>query len=829
MDELRPYQTELKNKLYAALETHRSVLVQCPTGGGKCLGKGTPVLMADGSILPVQDIKVGDQIMGDDSTPRNVLSVTTGRENLYRITPTKGEPWVCNESHILSLVSTATDCGFIKGQVYDIELRDYLLLSKSQKHILKQYRAAVDSFSNNPEQPPLDPYFLGVLIGDGSLKRGVCVTTPDKEIVDELYKQADLFNLSVRHETMYNNANEITNIVKSLGANVICDNKFIPDCYKKGTVQTRLQILAGLLDTDGYLNHNFEFVSKSNTLANDVMFVARSLGFAAYITEKIVNDVMYYRLSISGDVHKIPTRIKRKQAEPRKQIKSVLRTGFTVTAIGEGEYYGFEIDGNRRFLLGDFTVTHNTVIFTSIIQDLVNQGKRGLLLVHRRELIRQAEQKIFKTGINYGHIMSGVDAYYSRPMQLASVQTLVRRNMPKKIDFIIVDECHHSVSSSYRSILNEYPEAKVIGFTATPCRSDGSGFEDIFETLITGPSVKFLIENGFLVAPKIYSVPLREDLSKLKTVAGDYRSSDIEAIMDRDVINGDIIESYKKHALNKKCVVFATTVKHSLHIVERYNEAGIPAVHIDGETPTEVRDSALRKFAKGDYLILSNVEIVTEGFDVPAIECVQLVRPTQSLSLYLQMVGRGLRSANGKERCIILDHANNVFTHLAPQHDREWKLTGIKKNKRTKSEEPVLQAGDIIVKAKDETGKLFNLNEIPREITSIELVEIEYTLDNERRDYLLRELRIAKKRKLKPLFAFINLTKKYGKPTVDEIHLMQKAAGYKSGWIRHQLEEHGYAEKRMPPQPPKPPMPPQQYNNVQQGKKPTTIAHTWSF
>ncbi|HRK60210.1 MAG TPA: Hint domain-containing homing endonuclease, partial [Candidatus Kapabacteria bacterium] len=639
-------------------------------GGGKCLGKDTPVLMADGSILPVQEIKVGDRIMGDDSMSRNVLSVTTGKENLYRITPIKGESWVCNESHILSLVATGTGCGFVKGKVYDIELRDYLLLNKTQKHLLKQYRTGVFFFGRDPEEIPLDPYFLGVLIGDGSLKRGVCITTPDKEIIDEIYKQADLFNLSVRHETMENNkssnyyivakdwlrngrkggANPITNILKGLGANVICSDKFVPDAYKKGTRQTRLQILAGLIDTDGYLCHNFEYSSKSKTLADDVVFIARSLGFAAYISKKIVNEVTYYRVTISGDLHKIPTRIKRKQAEPRKQKKSVLRTGFTVTPIGEGDYYGFEIDGNRRFVLGDFTVTHNTVIFVSVIKELVNQGKRGLLLVHRRELIRQAEQKIFKAGINYGHIMSGVDANYSRPMQLASVQTLVRRNMPKRIDFVIIDEAHHATASSYRQIINEYPDAKIIGFTATPCRRDGSGFEDIFEKLVLGPSVKFLIQNAFLVEPKIYSVPLREDLSKLKTVAGDYRSSDIEAIMDRDVVNGDIVETYKKYALGKKCVVFATTVKHSLHIVERYNAAGIAAVHIDGETPTETRDIALRKFAKGDYLILSNVEIVTEGFDVPAIECVQLVRPTQSLSLYLQMAGRGLRSAHGKDR-----------------------------------------------------------------------------------------------------------------------------------------------------------------------------------
>lgn len=451
-------------------------------------------------------------------------------------------------------------------------------------------------------------------------------------------------------------------------------------------------------------------------------------------------------------------------------------------------YRAFE--QHRRVLAQLPTGGGKTVCFVKIMKDWVEQGDRILLLVHRRELIKQAEFKIFKSGINYGFIMAGEKAYYSRPVQIASVQTIIRRPMPERIDAVIIDESHHAPADSYKKVMDEYPEARILGFTATPIRRNGEGFEGIFDVLVTGPSVQTLIDMGFLVTPRIFSVPLREDLSKLRTIGGDYREKDIEEIMDKDALIGDIVKSYGTHARGCKTITFATSVKHSQHIVDRYNAAGISAVHIDGNTNIAERDLAIKKFERGDYMVLSNVGIATEGTDIPAIDCVQMAKPTKSLSLYLQMVGRGLRPTAEKDQCIIIDHANNVFTHLYPQEDREWSLKGMKKRKNALPED-----GDKIIKAKAPDGRIFDPSEIPREVTSVELIELIYRVKDDRKRFLTTEVLKAKKAGYAPLIAFKRLVEKFGTPTVDEILTMQKLAGYKKGWIRHMLIEHGYSEK----------------------------------
>lgn len=736
---LRPYQTDLINSIRRAWQSRRRVMAQLPTGGGKCLGKDTLVLMADGRILPVQEIRQGDKIMGDDSQPRTVISVNVGREMLYRITPVKGDSWVCNESHVLSLTSAGTDCGFEKNGIYDMELREYLSLNKTQKHLLKQYRSKVQEFHNNENQLPIEPYFLGVLLGDGSLKRSICVTTPDPEIVAEVDKQARIFGLAVRHEIMEGNkasnyylinhdgrrngrnggTNPIANILKSLGLRNSCYDKFIPFIYKTASWNDRLEVLAGLIDTDGHYGHQFEFSSSSRLLAEDVAFISRSLGLAAYISNKVINLQTYYRVVISGDIDIIPTRISRKRATPRLQIKSVLRTGFTVEPIGIGDYYGFEIDGNRRFLLGDFTVTHNTVIFNSIIQEAQQQGRRCMMIVHRKELITQAGRKLYKMGVDYGVIMAGYDSRYSAPVQLASVQTLIRRSMPKGIDILITDECHHATAQSYRDIYAEYPNAKFLGVTATPIRTNGEGFADLFDTLVCGATVTELIADGYLVAPQIYASPTALDLAKIKKTGGDYNERALAEAMDNKRLVGGLVEQWTKHCYGRQTVTFAITVEHSKHIVEQYRAAGISAEHIDGTTPQDRRDKIIADFAKGQFKVLSNVGIVTEGFDVPEIEVVQLARPTTSLALYLQMVGRGLRPAAGKGKAIVLDHADCVFEHGFPEQDRKWTLKGIPKREKAETERKVM--------ARDKTGQMFMSNELPAHITDIELVEIDYS------------------------------------------------------------------------------------------------------
>lgn len=372
---------------------------------------------------------------------------------------------------------------------------------------------------------------------------------------------------------------------------------------------------------------------------------------------------------------------------------------------------------HRRVMAQLPTGGGKTIIFNSIIHKAQKEGKRCMMIVHRKELITQAGRKLFKMGVDYGVIMAGYDSRYSAMVQLASVQTLIRRSMPQGIDLLITDEAHHATAQSYRDIYATYPNARFLGLTATPCRTNGEGFADLFDTLVCGPGVAELIAGGYLVAPQIFASPTALDLSKIKKTGGDYNERELAAAMDNKRLVGGLVEQWTKHCYGRQTVTFAITVEHSKHIVEQYRQAGISAEHIDGKTPQERRDKILADFAKGQFKVLSNVGIVTEGFDVPEIEVVQLARPTTSLALYLQMVGRGLRPAEGKGKAIVLDHADCVFEHGFPEQDRTWTLKGINKKEETGRK----------VMARDKTGNMFMSNELPANITDIELVEVDYS------------------------------------------------------------------------------------------------------
>lgn len=364
-------------------------------GGGKCLGKGTPVMMWDGTIKPVEDVQVGDKLMGDDSTPRTVLSTTVGFGDLYKVTPKKGDPYIVNDVHILSLKygKLYDKKGNLKaksGQVVDISVQDYLASNPTQQELLKGYRVPIRKFQDSDKRSyTIPPYLLGVWLGDGS-RYGFSITTHEPEIISYLYEIADIYNLGVRvvPEKTKNIAYATYHLTTKqrgrghkhpffeyLRQNHLNEHKFIPHEYKTGSWEDRLEILAGLLDTDGSLTHDgscIEITSKYKQLAEDIAFIARSLGLAGYVKEEIrtctnspagPKQGVYYRLRVCGQTEIIPLRVARRKPHPRQLSKDVLLTGIQVEPYGQGEYYGFEIDGNRRFLLGDFTVTHNTLVF----------------------------------------------------------------------------------------------------------------------------------------------------------------------------------------------------------------------------------------------------------------------------------------------------------------------------------------------------------------------------------------------------------------------------------------------------------------------------------
>lgn len=315
-------------------------------------------------------------------------------------------------------------------------------------------------------------------------------------------------------------------------------------------------------------------------------------------------------------------------------------------------------------------------------------GRRVLFLVHRQELIDQSSATFTDMSICHGIIAAKQSPQYDKLAQVASVQTVVRRldKMPAP-DYIIIDEAHHVLASTYRKILDYYPDAYVLGVTATPERMGGQGLGDVFQSLTMGPSVKELIEWGNLAPFDLYAPPAKFDASLLRVKFGDYVREDLQMAMDDNTIIGDLIDSYHKYANGLKAIVYCVSLQHSEHVAERFRKAGISAAHIDGETPKIVREQVIRDFRSGRVRVLCNVDLISEGFDVPSAGAVILARPTQSLTLYIQQAMRAMRpdSDNPNKRAVIIDHVGNVFRHGMPDDEREWSLESKKKRKKQAS------------------------------------------------------------------------------------------------------------------------------------------------
>ena len=301
---------------------------------------------------------------------------------------------------------------------------------------------------------------------------------------------------------------------------------------------------------------------------------------------------------------------------------------------------------------------------------------------------------------------------------MATIQTLSRRNYPPA-DIVIIDECHHSKAETYSKLWKIYPEARFLGVTATPVRLNGDGFSDLFQTLIPLGKLSYFIKEGYLAKIKHYVTGI-PDLSKVKTVMRDYDLHMLKDVMLDDFIMADLVEGYKKFAAGKKSIVFAVDIEHSKKIAERYNEEGIPAVHIDATTPKQERKFKLNQFRTGEIKVLCNVDIVSEGFDVPDCEAVQLARPTKSLALYQQQVGRCMRPAANKECGIVLDNANLWHIHGLSYIDRVWSLEGVKKSKQNPFDNLV---------AIDQDGRLSRIKSL-QEAKDVQLVEITPDIEN---------------------------------------------------------------------------------------------------
>jgi DNA repair protein RadD len=335
--------------------------------------------------------------------------------------------------------------------------------------------------------------------------------------------------------------------------------------------------------------------------------------------------------------------------------------------------------GRRHVLAVAPTGSGKTVVAAEIIRDAVSGGKRVLVLGHTREIIRQTSIKLYSYSVEHGIVQAGLVANPERPVQVASIQTLWTRAMRLErmplppADLLIVDEAHHCPAETYRKIIAEYPNAVLLGLTATPCRGDGRGLGDIFDIIVECPQVADLIAQGHLVRTRVYA-PIDPDLRGVETRQGDYVESQLAGRMDRDNLVGDIVSHWHRYGERRRTVCFAVNVAHSIHIRNEFIKSGVKAEHVDGSTPKPDRDAALARLASGDAELITNCMVLTEGWDLPAVSCGILARPTKKMGLYRQMIGRLLRPAPGKCNAIVLDHSGAVFRHGFVEDDVNWTL-----------------------------------------------------------------------------------------------------------------------------------------------------------
>jgi DNA repair protein RadD len=340
------------------------------------------------------------------------------------------------------------------------------------------------------------------------------------------------------------------------------------------------------------------------------------------------------------------------------------------------ETRGHMLRGIKKILIQSPTGSGKTILTASMLMTAASKGMDSFFVVHRRELVKQSCLTFDKVGLSHGIIAAGFAPDINRKVQICSIDSLRSRlsKLNKRPKLIVWDEAHHLASASWAKIFNEFNDAYHILLTATPERLDGKGLKNYADVLLNGPSVRWLIENGYLADYVAYA-PNQISMAGIKKQMGDYSKSESAALIDKPSITGSAVKEYMKVGYGKRFIGFAITIEHSHHIVEEYKAAGIPAAHLDGESPSNYRDQVLKDLASGELKYVSNVGLFSEGFDLPSLDGLQMLRPTASLSMYLQMCGRPLRP-DGDKVAIILDHVGNIERHGLPCDERKWSLDG---------------------------------------------------------------------------------------------------------------------------------------------------------
>lgn len=318
---------------------------------------------------------------------------------------------------------------------------------------------------------------------------------------------------------------------------------------------------------------------------------------------------------------------------------------------------------HQRVLAVAPTGSGKTQCFSDIAHRAATGGRRVLILVHRRELLWQARARL---------------GACSPLIEVHSIQA-VRNRYLHHPDLLIVDEAHHCTARTWRAVLDAWP-VPTLGFSATPQRLDGKGLGDLFGVMVQGPTVADLMTAGYLSPYRLFCPPGKADLAGIKKRGGDYAKDELSERVDQRRVMACAIKNWRLYAGNRRTIGFCVSLAHVDHVRDMFAEAGVAAATIDGSMPASDRDAVLAEFRSGAVRVLLSVDLISEGFDVPACDCVLLMRPTASLGLYLQQVGRALRPSS--RDAVILDCVGNAETHGLPDEARDWSLDGIAKERK---------------------------------------------------------------------------------------------------------------------------------------------------
>jgi superfamily II DNA or RNA helicase len=343
--------------------------------------------------------------------------------------------------------------------------------------------------------------------------------------------------------------------------------------------------------------------------------------------------------------------------------------------------------GRRRVLFVMPTGSGKTTVFSYITNGAAAKGNRVLLLVHRVELLDQASARLLQMGVRHGLIAAGRSMNLAAPVQLASVQTLARRLHhlpPDHFQLVIVDEAHHATAGTWRNTLGHFSHARVLGVTATAVRTDGRGLGEMFDEMVLGPSSAWLTDQGYLAPSRVFAPPIGFSAKGLRKRMGDFDMKQASEELGGRSIMGDAVSHYRRHLSGQTAIAFCCSVAHAEAVAEAFRGQGVSAASIDGTMDAVTRRGLIEALGRGELKVLTSCSLIGEGVDVPSVAGCILLRPTQSLSLHLQMIGRCLRPQDGKT-AVILDHVGNIQRLGHHLDDQDWTLEGVKKKEKEKA------------------------------------------------------------------------------------------------------------------------------------------------